>query len=176
MTRVPLRHLGTHGGNNPESGTCDIIRVVLPQWSPLQEHLSRPLLTEPGPRCQHLALPATLSCPGMPRGGGTHPSCPKVMFSLNRRLSSRSSWVMWHHLSLQEQGGQRGASGPRPRRSTLPCSDLQVLASLTQRGLLGQKLLALLLRSLPKGRGARHTHSSTCPGRYETQGPKTVCA
>lgn len=30
-----------------------------------------------------------------------HPSCPKVMFSLKRRLSSRSSWVMWHHFSLQ---------------------------------------------------------------------------
>lgn len=30
-----------------------------------------------------------------------HPSCPKVMFSLKRRLSSRSSCVMWHHFSLQ---------------------------------------------------------------------------
>lgn len=30
-----------------------------------------------------------------------YPSCPKVMFSLNRKLSSRSSWVMWHHFSLQ---------------------------------------------------------------------------
>lgn len=30
-----------------------------------------------------------------------HPSCPKVMFSLKRRLSSLSSCVMWHHFSLQ---------------------------------------------------------------------------
>lgn len=38
----------------------------------------------------------------------THPSWPKVMFSLNLELSSFSSWVIWHHFSLnvQKQGGQ----------------------------------------------------------------------
>lgn len=30
------------------------------------------------------------------------------MFSLKRRLSSRSSWVMWHHFSLWTQEGQDG--------------------------------------------------------------------
>lgn len=33
----------------------------------------------------------------------THPSWPKVMFSLNLELSSFSSWVIWHHFSLQVQ-------------------------------------------------------------------------
>lgn len=158
MTRVPLRHLRTHGGNNPESGACDIIRVALPQWSPHEEHLSWPFLTESGPRCQHLALPATLSRPGVPQGGGTYPSCPKVMFSLNRRLSSRSSWVMWHHLSLQAQEGQRGASSPCPRHSTLPCSDLQVLASLTQRGLLGRRAVGTASKKPTQRRGSE-THT-----------------
>lgn len=92
------------------------------------------------------------------RGGGTHPSCPKVMFSLNRRLSSRSSWVMWHHLSLQAQEGQQGASGPRPRRSTLPCSDLQVLASLTQRGLLGRRAVGAASKKPTQRRGSE-THT-----------------
>lgn len=42
------------------------------------------------------------------------------MFSLNRRLSSRSSWVMWHHFSLWAQEGQDGLqNGLGP---SLPCS------------------------------------------------------
>lgn len=66
MNSVLLRHLRTHGGNNPESGACDIIRVALPKWSPRQEHLTRwSLLTESGPQYQHPAPPALLSRPGV---------------------------------------------------------------------------------------------------------------
>lgn len=59
-----------------------------------------------------------------------YPSCPKVMFSLNRRLSSRSSWVMWHHFSLQtsKQILYREASTP-PSRPTKRWATHAVLAS-----------------------------------------------
>ena len=91
MNRVLLRHLRTHGGNNPESGACDIIRVALPQWSPRQEHLTRrPLLTESGPQYQHPALPAPLSCPGP----NTH---THTQFNINH--------LMWRHgTPLSSQG------------------------------------------------------------------------
>lgn len=53
----------------------------------------------------------------------SHPSCPNVMFSLKRRLSSRSSWVMWHHFSLQAQvtgqGVQSAAASPATRPALL---------------------------------------------------------
>lgn len=68
----------------------------------------------------------------------SHPSCPKVMFSLNRRLSSRSSWVMWHHFSLQAQEvtGEGAQSPLRPSRSppALPyrCQRHPGVALLTQ--------------------------------------------
>lgn len=68
-------------------------------------------------------LPCFSFCgrPGVPGLGlrpCPYPSCPKVMFSLKRRLSSRSSCVMWHHFSLQAQGAggrsERHCAWPLP--------------------------------------------------------------
>lgn len=50
-----------------------------------------------------------------------HPSCPKVMFSLKRRLSSRSSCVMWHHFSLQGTSPFGTTDPPGPPASPSPC-------------------------------------------------------
>lgn len=46
------------------------------------------------------------------------------MFSLNRRLSSRSSCVMWHHFSLQAQGTGKGIQSATAPSHCPPCSDL----------------------------------------------------
>lgn len=51
-----------------------------------------------------------------------HPSCPKVMFSLKRRLSSRSSCVMWHHFSLQGTSQSGTTLSPRPPQDPLSAS------------------------------------------------------
>lgn len=61
------------------------------------------------------------------RGSGpcSYPSCPKVMFSLNRRLSSRSSCVMWHHFSLQAQGTGEGVQSATAPSHSPPGSDLR---------------------------------------------------
>lgn len=50
----------------------------------------------------------------------SYPSCPNVMFSLKRRLSSRSSWVMWHHFSLQAQVTGEGVQSATVSPATRP--------------------------------------------------------
>lgn len=75
--------------------------------------------------------------PGVPGGvavPGPHPSCPKVMFSLKRRLSFLSSWVMWHHFSLKAQVTGEGLRTPSHPQPLAPCPGLQVLPE-PERGL-----------------------------------------
>lgn len=98
-----VRSEGLLGGG----ASCHRIWASVP---PSALHEDRPSAGEPQVGPPH--RPTRSGPPGWGRRPCSHPSCPKVMFSLNRRLSLRSSWVMWHHFSLQAQGTGEGSRMP----------------------------------------------------------------